>query len=322
MIGGMLGALVWRICYHVLPDLPVIPAPFVIVGMMALFGSITHAPLGVMLIAAEMTNNLSILAPAMIAVSIAAVLVGDTTIFVSQLPTRADSPAHQLQFSFPLLSTLAVRQAMLPLKLSFAPEQTLIEAEMLLREKTESGAPVIDQDGQLQGVLMREDILLMSQEERATLQVKDAMKHTILTISPDDRLDEALEKLSGKRIDWAPVVDVEGTASTNSTIAVLSVSDIIRTYREMLTKSPHHIRSLVDGTVMLETMMEPGMHLVGRPLRETQLPEETLVVSIRRQDTLIFPRGGSIIQSGDIVTFMVSPRGEKRLQQYLRLLGH
>ena len=157
-----------------------------------------------MLIAAEMTNSLSILAPAMIAVSIATVLVGDTTIFVSQLPTRADSPAHRLQFSFPLLSTLVVQQAMSPLKLSFTPEQTLIEAEMLLREKTESGAPVIGQDGQLQGVLMREDIHLLSQEERTTLQVKDAVNSAVLMISPDDKLDEALEKLSSKRIDWAP----------------------------------------------------------------------------------------------------------------------
>jgi CIC family chloride channel protein len=207
--------------------------------MMALFGSITHAPLGVMLIAAEMTNNLSVLAPAMIAVSIATVLVGETTIFVSQLSTRADSPAHRLQFSFPLLSTLAVRQAMSPLKLSFAPEQTLLEAEMLLGEKIESGAPVIDQDGQLQGVLMRENIQFMSREERQTLQVKDAMSRAVLTISPNERLDEALEKLSDKRIDWAPVVDTEDAASTNSAIALLSVGDIIRTYRETLTECSH-----------------------------------------------------------------------------------
>jgi hypothetical protein len=103
----------------------------------------------------------------------------------------------------------------------------------------------------------------------------------------------------------------------NSAIGVLSVSDIIRTYREMLTKSPHHIRSVVDGTIMLETTMEPSMQLVGRPLREARLPEETLVVSIRRQGRLIFPRGGSIIESGDIVTFMVSSIGEKYLQKYL-----
>src|SRR2546423_6390952 len=85
---------------------------FVIVGMMALFGGIAHAPLAVMLMVAEMTGNLSLLAPAMIAVGIASILVGKATIYTSQVDTRADSPAHRLQLSFPLLSTLAVHQAM------------------------------------------------------------------------------------------------------------------------------------------------------------------------------------------------------------------
>ncbi len=59
VIGGMLGAVVWRLCYHVLPGVPDTPGPFVIVGMMALFGGIAHAPLAVMLMVAEMTGNLS-----------------------------------------------------------------------------------------------------------------------------------------------------------------------------------------------------------------------------------------------------------------------
>ena len=59
VIGGMLGAMVWRLCYHVLPGIPDTPGPFVIVGMMALFGGIAHAPIAVMLMVAEMTGNLS-----------------------------------------------------------------------------------------------------------------------------------------------------------------------------------------------------------------------------------------------------------------------
>ena len=80
-------------------------APVVIIGMMALFGGIAHAPLAVMLMVAEMTGNLSLLAPAMVAVAISTALVGDRTIYHSQLPTRADSPAHRVRFSFPLLSS-------------------------------------------------------------------------------------------------------------------------------------------------------------------------------------------------------------------------
>jgi CIC family chloride channel protein len=157
VIGGMLGATVWCLCYHVLLGIPATPAPFVIVGMMALFGGIAHAPLAVMLMVAEMTGNLSMLAPAMIAVGIASILVGKATIYTSQVDTRADSPAHRLQLSFPLLSTLAVHQAMAAHPLRFSPEQTLAEAEQQLAQHIESGAPVVDQHGNLQGVLTMAD---------------------------------------------------------------------------------------------------------------------------------------------------------------------
>jgi len=59
------------------------------------------------------------------------------------------------------------------------------------------------------------------------------------------------------------------------------------------------------------------MRLAGRPLREAQLPTESLAVSIRRQNELLFPRGSTIIEPGDLVTFLVSPVGEERLRAYL-----
>jgi Chloride channel protein EriC len=97
VIGGMVGALVWRLSYHILPGLPPTPAPFVIVAMMALFGGIAHAPLAIMLMVAEMTGNLSLLAPAMLAVGISSILVGQDSIYASQVDTRLDSPAHRIQ---------------------------------------------------------------------------------------------------------------------------------------------------------------------------------------------------------------------------------
>ena len=114
VVGGMLGAAFWRLGEGSLPHMPDSPAPFVIIGMMALFGGIAHAPLAMMLMVAEMTGNLSLLAPAMVAVALSTALIGDSTIYRSQLPSRADSPFHRLQLSFPLLGSLMVRDAMRP----------------------------------------------------------------------------------------------------------------------------------------------------------------------------------------------------------------
>jgi CIC family chloride channel protein len=157
VIGGMLGATVWRLFYHVLPGIPDTPSPFVIVGMMALFGGIARAPLAVMLMVAEMTGNLSMLAPAMIAVGLSYLIVGQETIYMSQLETRVDSPAHRLQFAFPLLSTLSVRQAMTPVLVALRETQTLAEAAALLALHDRHGAPVLDEKGLLRGVLTQTD---------------------------------------------------------------------------------------------------------------------------------------------------------------------
>ena len=91
----------------------------------------------------------------------------------------------------------------------------------------------------------------------------------------------------------------------------------MRAYRETLAKSSRRMRGLVEGTIMIEEKIQQGMRLADRPLREAHLPPESLVVSIRRQDELLFPRGSVVIEPGDIVTFLVSPSGEERLQKYL-----
>ncbi|GER92145.1 hypothetical protein KDW_63070 [Dictyobacter vulcani] len=91
VIGGFLGAFLWS-SMHSLPFMPQQPAAFVVVGMMALFGAVAHTPIAVMVMLAEMTGNLSLLAPAMIALSISITILGNNTIFRSQLPNRTHSP--------------------------------------------------------------------------------------------------------------------------------------------------------------------------------------------------------------------------------------
>jgi CIC family chloride channel protein len=245
VIGGMVGASLWRLSYHVLPGLPPTPAPFVIIGMMALFGGIAHAPLAVMLMVAEMTGNLSMLAPAMIAVGISSILVGKNTIYTSQVDTRADSPAHRLQATFPLLTTLAVRQAMTALALRFSPDQTVAEAGKTLAERTESGAPVIDSTGNLQGVLTQMDIMRVPLTERESCPIKNAMNRDVLTAYPDETLDEALEQLTSHRVSWMPVVDAETPVGGRHVIGMLSAADIVKTYRKTLAKDSRRMRGLI-----------------------------------------------------------------------------
>jgi chloride channel protein, CIC family len=83
VIGAFVGAALWRLGELIgLPALPGGPGVFVVVAMMACFGSVAHAPLAVMIMVAEMTGSFSVLPGAMITVGIAYLLVSRTTVSI------------------------------------------------------------------------------------------------------------------------------------------------------------------------------------------------------------------------------------------------
>jgi CIC family chloride channel protein len=87
VIGGMGGALLWRVISAFLPGLPASPAPFIIVGMMACLGGIGHIPIAAILMVAEMTGGFSFVPGSIIAVSLSCLLVGKHTLYKSQRET-------------------------------------------------------------------------------------------------------------------------------------------------------------------------------------------------------------------------------------------
>ena len=103
VIGGFVGAALWRVLEPFAPWIPHSPTIFVIVGMMACFGSISRAPLAVMLLVASMTASFDAVPPAMLAVGIATLIVqrSDATIYRSQFGSRRDLPEQQRSDQYP-----------------------------------------------------------------------------------------------------------------------------------------------------------------------------------------------------------------------------
>ena len=316
VIGSMVGAGVWRLAFDHLPAIPGTPAPFVIVAMMALFGGIAHAPLAVMLMVAEMTGNLSLLAPAMVAVGLATIVVGKHTIYTSQLETRANSPAHRLRLSFPLLSTLVAREAMLPMTSQLVtPETAVAEVEDIIKAEHRSGVVMRKADGTLAGIVTQADIRRVPEEARAQTAVGTIMTREPITVPLGESLDAVLEQLTKAGIRWAPVMDT--TSSPARPIGIVSVASVMDSYHRALAQGTRRLRSLVEGTVLVEVTVTPESTLAEKMLKGLRLPPQTLVVSIRRNGALIFPRADSELRSGDAVTFLTNPIIEPQLRAYL-----
>ncbi|HEY7729426.1 MAG TPA: CBS domain-containing protein [Gaiellaceae bacterium] len=115
-----------------------------------------------------------------------------------------------------------VRDAMTPGVQVASPSQTLVDAAALMRENDVGSLPVV-QEGQLVGMLTDRDIVVRIVAEGADprkVSVGDVASREIVTIGPDDELDEALRLMGAHRVRRLPVV--EG----GSIVGVLAQADV------------------------------------------------------------------------------------------------
>ncbi|HEX5450793.1 MAG TPA: chloride channel protein, partial [Candidatus Limnocylindrales bacterium] len=236
VIGGLLGAGLWRLLAPIAPGIPADPAPFVIVTMMALFGSVAHAPLAVMLMVAEMTGNLGMLAPAMVAVGLATFVVGERTIYRSQLGSRVESPAHRFRIALPLLAAITAGDAARPPRVVLRPTERVADARTRLADQDLPGAPVVEGDGTVRGALTLADL-----DGPSPGTTVAAVAREWPSVPAADGLDDALAALSAGRASWLSVVQ------DGRLVGILSVRDIVAAYRRALAGNIRQVRGLASG---------------------------------------------------------------------------
>jgi H+/Cl- antiporter ClcA len=309
VVGGLLGAGIWRLLVPIAPAIPHDPAPFVIVAMMALFGSIAHAPLAVMLMVAEMTGNLAMLAPAMIAIGLATVVVGDRTIYRSQLKNRSESPAHRFRFAMPLMASIPAGDASRQPRLALRSGMPVEEARERLAAADVPGAPVVDPDGTLRGSV--DASMLDAADPNARVEEVAAGQGPV--VSADDGLDDVLGMLADRRASWAPVV------SSGHLVGIISTQDAMAAYRRALAGNVRQVRGFGEGGVLLEGKLAVGSPLAARTIADAGWPRDVVVVGIQRGDRLLIPRGSTVLEEGDVLTLFATPASEEAARGLLEL---
>ncbi len=307
VIGGLLGAAIWRLLQPIAPGLPLDPAPFTIVAMMALFGSIAHAPLAVMLMVAEMTGNLSMLAPAMVAVGLATFVVGDASIYESQLRDRTESPAHQYRTAMPLMASISAGNALRALRCVASTDEPA--GRVLERAKLTGvpGVPLLDANGQIAGIVS----LATLQKTNPATAVGAVMDTAHPSVGSDAGLDQALEAMSDAGVNWLPVVDA------GRLVGVLSVRDVMSAYRRALKGNTRVLRGLSPGGTIVEADLAPASPLVGLPVAKVPWPREAVLVAVQRGDALIVPRGDVVLAGGDRLSVFATPAAVPNVQALL-----
>jgi chloride channel protein, CIC family len=226
VIGGFVGATVWVITNMLLPGLIPIPAPVIIVGMVALFGGVGRVPIAVILMVSEMTGTLTLLVPSMVAVVVSYYVTGPKfTIYKSQVRTRSESPAHMGDYNVPLLMRVHVLDAMNPNVVAFEPSDSVRKAYEVMLDKGYRDIPVVD-SGKLVGLATMSDLLRVPRENMESTQLTTVMNKNPTVAYSDESLREVLNKMTANRIDLLPVVSREST----QLLGVVGLTDAMRAY--------------------------------------------------------------------------------------------
>ena len=99
------------------------------------------------------------------------------------------------------------------------PEASVQEAAQLLDQKRISGAPVVDPDGKIIGIITEADII--SKVDREGLRVADIMSHNVIAVDQETPVGEIAALLTERKIKRVPVVE------NGKLVGIVSRADIV-----------------------------------------------------------------------------------------------
>lgn len=232
-IGALLGGGFGQICHYFFPNIITHPEAFVLVGMGGFFAGAAKVPIASIIMISEMTRGYGLLVPLMLVALITFLLTHRWSLYEKQVATRVNSPAHRGDFVVNILEYLTVKDALSKWKeLDVIPEgMNFRQILELISSTTASQYPVINANAELTGMLTVDTVRRILQEEEIfdLLVAKDLAIEGFSTVTPQDSLDAALDKLT--RMDQEEILVVD-SGNPLKILGLLSRRDITIAYNQ------------------------------------------------------------------------------------------
>jgi CBS domain-containing protein len=122
---------------------------------------------------------------------------------------------------------------------SVAPDQTVYEALALMAER-EVGAVLVFEGGRMVGILSERDyarqVILKGKASKDT-PVREIMTPRVITVGPDQCMDDCMAIMTNKRVRHLPVV------VGDRVVGILSIGDVVKA---VISEKQSHIEQLED----------------------------------------------------------------------------
>lgn len=236
-LGAMAGGFFGIIVHNIFPEVTATPGAYSIVGMGAVVSGTTHGPLSAILILFELTGDYKIILPLMIACIISSLVSGQVlrdSIYTLKLARRGVNIKAGKEVN--VLKAIPVANVMNP-NVETIPENITLGglADKVSKSKYKS-FPVVDNRGYLVGIVTHFDYrdVVFDEDLKDLVVVKELATSNVVTVSIDDNLYNAMEKITLKDFSLLPVVSAE---DPQRLLGVLTRRDIISSYNRAVIKT-------------------------------------------------------------------------------------
>jgi H+/Cl- antiporter ClcA/CBS domain-containing protein len=219
-LGATLGTLYGQFLATIIPDGMVniaAPPAYAMVGMAAVLAGSAKAPLTAILLLFELTRDYRIVLPLMAAVGLSAWLTDILTFTPPQEPELQASLDLNLDKNLDreILQQLSVNEAMRQPQLMLLGSMAVLDAALALTTAQCRSALVVDDLGQLIGLVTLQDInrsliRLKSEAQNkppAMQQLATICTREVLSAYPDEILADALDRMGARGLHQLPVVE-------------------------------------------------------------------------------------------------------------------
>jgi CIC family chloride channel protein len=236
VIGGMTGGAFGLAFHELVPSIVPQPGAFVLVGMACFVGGVAKAPISTMVIASEMTGSYDLLVPLMLAEVVTYAMSRRFSLYLSQVRTRRESPAHGGEYVLDVLQDVNVADVfdkeavVLPVE----PETPVVELLRRASESEHAVFPVVSADGTVRGIVTMNTLrAALVDEDLQRFAIAEDCASPFVSIAPSDTLGAALERFALSHYPELPVVSEE---EPDRILGLLSYEDLLEAYSRELSR--------------------------------------------------------------------------------------
>ena len=323
-MGAMLGSAFGQLANQIFPEITAPSGTYALVGMAAFFSGAAHAPITAILILFEMTGDYNIILPLMLATVVSTLvsrMISEESIYTLKLSRRGvqlDLGAEDVDVmqGITVGEVMSRNMDLIPAKMPF---KALMEKFALTHHH---GFPVVDEEGELLGIVTIKDLEnALSVGKLEGITALDIATTKELQIAyPYEPMWMALRRLGDHDIGRLPVMDGE----KKKLVGLVSRIEIIRAYNQAILKKAEkqHQSEMIrleklDGTSLIEVQIASQSSVVGKRVREIDLPSQSLIVSVRRGRKIRVVNGYTLLQEGDQVIIFCKEVRVPLVREYL-----